>query len=332
VDVVFEESTKNNMLCNNESGISNVVYIGYFMDIGDISSGIDSNERKELYMKLEQTKKEGVDDFFEKQADDLNKLVKAAKNGEQIRIWTGYQANNICPFAFLCDLLYDYECKISCIKLPPNYASWGGVYSTTYKKMLEFEQPLKREEMEMYKNEWQILKKENSPLRAVVNGHILSVPENFYDFLIEKFIPEKDTFSIKEIIGAFVQDYNNLAVGSNWLYLRINKMIESGRFKLLNIPDKDRPFSAILRKSEIKKVIGILGISIITVLCIIVIFLNKDTFETVTIVVFNLLTVFQLLVFIGIIPAYKESRILITVLLWVWSFWYSLKISFLNIF
>ncbi len=248
MDVVFNETTRNNILHNNDIGISNVVCIGYYLDIGDISGSIDSSGRKEVYMKLEQIYKDHADKFFEKQADDLRKLIEAAKNGEQIHMWRSNEPYNLCAFTFLCDLLYEYDCRISCITLPAYYPSWSGVLGRTFKEMLDFEQPLRKEEMNMYKNEWQVLKKENSPLRAAIGGHMVSVPENFYDFLIEKVIPKKDTFSIAEILGAFTGRFNYLGV-SYWVYFRVKKMIESGGFNLLSIPDSDRPLTAILRKA-----------------------------------------------------------------------------------
>lgn len=180
----------------------------------------------------------------------MHKLVDAAENSEQIRIWRSNEPYNLCAFAFLCDLLYEYDCRISYVTLPAYYTSWGCVLGRTFKEMLKFEQPLRKEEMELYKNEWQVLKKENSPLRAVINGHIVSVPVDFYDFLIEKVTPEKDTFYIEEILGAFTRDFNYLGVSCDWLYFRVKKMIESGRFNLISIPDSDRSFTAILRKAD----------------------------------------------------------------------------------
>ena len=42
----------------------------------------------------------------------------------------------------------------------------------------------------MYAMLWGILAEENSPLRAVVNNRVLSVPEDFYDFLIWKWLKD----------------------------------------------------------------------------------------------------------------------------------------------
>lgn len=36
----------------------------------------------------------------------------------------------------------------------------------------------------MYALEWTDLVNENSPLRAVINGKLIGVPEDFYDFRI----------------------------------------------------------------------------------------------------------------------------------------------------
>lgn len=42
----------------------------------------------------------------------------------------------------------------------------------------------------MLGSKWMELTEDNSPLRAVVNGELVGVPEDFYDFLILREITE----------------------------------------------------------------------------------------------------------------------------------------------
>lgn len=51
---------------------------------------------------------------------------------------------------------------------------------------------------------WNDLVKDNSPLRAVINGTVLGVPEDFYDFQIWKELthkPIKEARLIGDILG-----------------------------------------------------------------------------------------------------------------------------------
>ena len=58
----------------------------------------------------------------------------------------------------------------------------------------------------MYAQTWEMLKEDNSPLRAVINGELTGVPEDFYDFLIQKELtasPIKEARLIGNILGKY---------------------------------------------------------------------------------------------------------------------------------
>ena len=79
----------------------------------------------------------------------------------------------------------------------------------------------------MYASEWSELVSDNSPLRAVVNGRLAGVPEDFYDFLIWKRLtrrPVKQARLIGDILG-----YYQLSVGDWWYAKRIEHFIRQGR-------------------------------------------------------------------------------------------------------
>lgn len=83
----------------------------------------------------------------------------------------------------------------------------------------------------MYAAFWQELKEDNSPLRAVINGRVTGVPEDFYNFLIWKNItqkPVKQARLIGDILGK-----NQLSVGDWWYAKRIQTFIEQGKIKII---------------------------------------------------------------------------------------------------
>lgn len=53
-----------------------------------------------------------------------------------------------------------------------------------------------------YAYSWQTLQRENAPLRAVLNGQLVSVPETLYDdFILREIAAEQDEFREANVIG-----------------------------------------------------------------------------------------------------------------------------------
>lgn len=83
---------------------------------------------------------------------------------------------------------------------------------------------------------------DNSPLRAVINGKMTGVPEDFYDFLIWKRLtgkPVKQVRLIGDILG-----YDSLGVGDWWYAGRIQHHILQGRIKV--VEDSEKPYARII--------------------------------------------------------------------------------------
>ena len=94
----------------------------------------------------------------------------------------------------------------------------------------------------MYAMLWGILAEENSPLRAVVNNRVLSVPEDFYDFLIWKWLkdaPVKEARLIGDIIG-----HSQLGVGDWWYARRIEYYIQQGQIQV--VEDSENKYARII--------------------------------------------------------------------------------------
>ena len=133
--------------------------------------------------------------------NELNRLLQYLEQGEAIRAWYSNAPYSICGFYHLCSLLQHCENEIRVVKLPEYelrkdgtvilYNHWGEVFPEVFEQYLPYEKKLCETELNMYTWEWAELQEDNSPLRAVVNGRLLGVPEDFYDFLIWKRITKK---------------------------------------------------------------------------------------------------------------------------------------------
>lgn len=228
LEVFFSESAKHSMKQSKEIGHpEDVISIDYHLDIGDISGGIDGSGREEVLKQLFNRT-----DLATQRAN-LSKVMSAAKKGRAIRIWKSDAPFSACGFAFLCNQLKEIACEISVVTLPEYvvsststmvfYNNWGEVSPEEFELFLSFEKKLTVIEKEMQSNLWLELKLENSPLRAIVNGKLLPVPENFYDHLILNNLSQ-DEFIMEDLIAYILGKYP-IGVSDVWYMYRIMQLI-----------------------------------------------------------------------------------------------------------
>jgi hypothetical protein len=236
-----------------------VVNIGFSLDIGDISGAIDGNERQNIFRKIwgrfdfEDKERE---QFFQDQRKDMEKLLSAAKEGIPIRIWKSNVPYSDCGFHFVCNLLRSIDCNISVVPLPKynliseneiiEYSHWGEVEAGKFYQFLPLEKQLTQIEKRVVSDHWNELTAENAPLRAVLNGKLTSVPENFYDFIITQNLPDNN-FIMARFIGKLLGEYS-LGISDSWYAFRIDKMIEENKLIVIENKDTSHPYGKVLRK------------------------------------------------------------------------------------
>ena len=84
---------------------------------------------------------------------------------------------------------------------------------------------------------WEQLKTENSPLRVVENGSVISSDISYYDDLIRSEFP-KDTCSIAYIIGSALGKHKILT-GDYFIAKRIEEFIKLGELQIIDHTDKE---------------------------------------------------------------------------------------------
>ena len=236
-----------------------VICLGFMLDMGDIQEEIDSPYRKNLidsmYAQEPRGKEPESDQEFRNLSDvyagELRRLINYLKNGESIRIWYSDAPYSVCGFYQLCSILSGYEGRIRVVKLPQyiirgkiivSYKNWAEVAAEEFADFLQYEKDLTREEIRMYRCLWYELKEDNSPLRAVINGRVIGVSEDFYDFLIWKTLteePVKEARLIGDILG-----YYPVNVSDGWYGKRIDHFIEQGKISI--VKDSEKKYGRIL--------------------------------------------------------------------------------------
>lgn len=103
------------------------------------------------------------------------------------------------------------------------------------------------DEIRMYAEMWGELVLENAPLRAVVNGTVLSVSEDFYDFIIWNRLTEKPVKECR-LIGDILGQVP-IGIGDWWYAARIEHFIRQGRIKA--VEDSKNKYARLIKKCEI---------------------------------------------------------------------------------
>lgn len=229
-----------------EGSSEEVVCLGYNLDIGDIQKDIDSQYRKNLIFSLL-----NLDGILEEEKGyvdshmQMQQLKVHLEAGESIRIWYSDAPYSRCGLYHLCSILNQYENEIHLVKLPEyvvhentitSYKNWGEVAAEEFAGFLSDERIASKEEIRMYAILWIEMMEDNSPLRAMINGKMIGVPEDFYDFMIFNRLttkPIKECRLIGDIIG-----HSQVSIGDWWYAKRIQYFIETGVIKVLEDSEK----------------------------------------------------------------------------------------------
>lgn len=240
-----------------------VICLPFMLDIGNIQIPIEDEYRKELILDMysngridkESLRKE-LEGVWVRYLDEIERLKAYIASGEQLRIWYSNAPYSLCGFYYTCHLLQNIKCDLSAIKLPEykydavnrtitSFTSWGEMEAGKFYQFLPLECPVSDDEKRYFGSKWEDLKEDNSPLRAVLNGNLTGVSEDYYDFMIRKELPDEE-FVLARLIGNILGKYS-IGIGDWWYAKRINWMIERGEIKVME--EKEHTYSQILKKA-----------------------------------------------------------------------------------
>lgn len=269
IEVVFNDSEAGSMREALHSGKlgSDAVCLAFGLDIGDIQKPVTSEYRARLLCDLLYGEQWGPDPEMKSELSrlgsvyraQLDKLERCIGDGEPIRVWYSSAPYSMCGLLWLCSELEGRGASVSVVRLPRvvvngneavSYSMWGQVEPDKFPRFLKRERRLSEVEIRVYAHCWSGLKRENAPLRAIVNGAVISAPASFYDFLILKYLgdyePIKEAFLLGKILGE-----NPLGVGDWWYERRIDKFIAEDRIKIVeNSPQKYARILAVNHKEK----------------------------------------------------------------------------------
>lgn len=245
-----------------EGTAGEVICLGFMLDIGDLRESVDSEYRKNLIYsmlnqgqwssnpEIEQELQEGAGLY----ARELERLKTFIEAGEDIRIWYSKTPYSLCGLYYTCTLLAACQNKIFTVELPEcrthkntavSYQNWGEIAAEEFTSFLKYQKELSHTEIIRYTQLWADLTTDNSPLRTIINNHLIGVKEDFYDFIIWKKFPAepvKEARLIGDILGSY-----RIGVSDWWYASRIQHHIQNGRIKVLE--DSPRQYARLICKT-----------------------------------------------------------------------------------
>lgn len=252
IEIVFDSLTKRCMenLRLKTDKINDVYCFGMDEDLGPIGDKWNDNRFNFLtkmhnayelmYERLHENY-EYVYVPFRRRMDeaeaDTVKVIELLKKGEPMRIWMCNMPNALCGLAYLCNTAQKSDSQMYIVYCPVEgnigkyrTTSWSNMNSEQRMQYIDCMDEFPLDDRRTYGDLWQILKKENSNLRIIKNGSIISVPDDYFDTMIKETM-DKGYKSAAELLGNLENRLPEY-VHHDWMYYRI-EVLEKG---IDNIP------------------------------------------------------------------------------------------------
>lgn len=199
------------------------------LSIGSLD-GMKCLKRTELekYINLNENKlfENGFDFKYE-----YNKLIEYANIATKIRIWSSHlDCDDYCLLLYLCYLLKDKNISvIYSEELDWKATTFGSVSEKELKILEQKEHILKPVEKDNFSNEWEKLIKDNTELRFMVNGKVISKDINYFDNDIVKKMEKLGRVNIHTLVAELMGNPIIPSVKySDWIYIYlINRLINN---------------------------------------------------------------------------------------------------------
>lgn len=227
-------------------------------DLSGLLAGGTVVNRKTVLEHLEEAWGEDalrcLDESWDTSMETLRRLREAGS--EPVRLWAApWCPDDLCGVYFVCDLLRDAKTPISVAWAPRESVRRDGVMveirglgevnPEELGAMAAGAVELEPNRRRAYADCWRELAAENAPLRAVVNGRLSGVPEDFYDFALRAALPEEPVKMGKVLADALT---TLPGVGDGWLYRRLQVMLAAGEVREAVPGDGKHPYSAMLQR------------------------------------------------------------------------------------
>lgn len=130
--------------------------------------------------------------------------------------------------------------NISTMFLPPDYwngkyycCAWGQLEPKDFGETLKLERIISETEIKYCSKRWEELRRENTYLRLMVGGKLISLNENFLDGFIKNALSKmSESFKIEQLVEMIIGECG-LMIGDIHVFEGVHRLIERGKIVLL---------------------------------------------------------------------------------------------------
>ena len=246
-----------------EGSAHDVAYFPLNLSTGDISDPMGDTRAAFLQSQTQMIGSQfsGLGaEMMDAARESLNRVLSAVEDGQPIRVWTSQNPDELCGLCHILTLLPG-SADVRVIEMPRyevrddgcvcTCTGWGEVDPLDLGRYQQLERPLCAAERRYLTASWRQLQRENGPLRAVVNGRLVTVGADFYDwFLLRELEYQPEEFHEGRYIGSVMGRYP-LGLGDWLIARRVEEFISRGMLTLSTEPEEDRPiYHRYLRKNS----------------------------------------------------------------------------------
>lgn len=245
LEVVFSDSAAGSLQnCPQFVEPGDVLSLPFALSFGDISEPVPGPKRLAALERLYGAVSRQAQAVAAEVIGYVSKLEQFKAPGAEVRVWYSDAPDELCGFASLMEWLMQihfagpvWAVKQPCPNLLPDdsaefFRDWGEVEPERWKFFSRLTQPVSPEEQAAWSCIWRELRRENAPLRAVVNGRLMSVPPDFYDSILRREIRGLETeFDEAFLIGRTICRLP--ALGDAIIALRVQEMIDRGELAVI---------------------------------------------------------------------------------------------------
>lgn len=229
------------------------------LSLGDISEHTPGILREQTLRRLYSVypNDEGyavAQNMLRRAGDHMRMVRERAEAGDPIRIWYSDQPDEMCGLYWCMEQLSKWKIhheQIFTVELPKweedehgnimQKSSWSDLSPGEWHRYPRLQKNVSSIFKQSCASHWNELQRENAPLRAVLNGRLVSAPETLYDdFIVREIAAEEMEFQEAMIIGRVLGKYQ-LGIGDSFIASRIEEMLRAGKLEVLSPAADDMP-------------------------------------------------------------------------------------------
>ncbi len=269
IEIVFSDSALGSLKSapNMDSNANDIFGFNLMLSIGDIQNDNFIENRvktiEDLWSIYPIFKDDKEFNLFENTKTGIENIFNRITNNDEVRVWYSDNPDDMCGLYWFVSEMKKRNIKpenLYIVKLPQyeytknntinSYFSWSEVHPDKWHKYIELQEKTQDVFYTHCSMAWAKLQKENSKLRAVLNGNLHSVSQDIYDSFIYKKIINKETEFLQVMIIGSILGEENLGISDSFLAKRMEKMINAGYLEIISQPAKDMPiYHRKLRKT-----------------------------------------------------------------------------------